>query len=337
MKKIDLKFAIYVMVVLALVMFNSGCEKENMEDLYTSNFLNGKIAKGMDVSLEMRHFDTYEELREELSKLSKMTPEELDEYEKTIGFNSFGKIADKVYFSIFGNEQALEQVTKDDLLMCINNNNEFIQIVNEDDGTESAETRYYRSAYRYVMNRDCMFQVEDDIYRVFENGHVICSEKDNEILKKMTNEKFDVMSNDDNQNIHIFKYSSTPMIRETAIFDYLVVRDSVNSNGKERVKIWIEYNSAAEPNAGTLHILTRGQRKTAGIFYNALRHITNHLTIKIHYPNGLFQTITNNTATADAEYKLESYQPTWFCWVGSYMCEITGYCFIPAVRYTFPN
>ncbi len=338
MRRFDLlKVAIYVMVVCALAMFNSGCEKENLEDFErVSNLANSSKFAGVEnVSSEMRNFDTYNDMMEEVSRLASMTTEELAEYENSIGYNSFGKVADEVYYSLFGNEEKLERMTRDDLSNLINANSEFIQIVNESDDTESAETKYYMSPFRYIMNRDCMFRVDNIVYKIFEYGYIRCSEKYYEQLKRMSEEDFMETKNGDDFYVH--KYNTMVMYRESGILDDLIVRKKNSSDGKERVKIWIEYDRAAEPTSGKLHITTKGQHKIAGIFFDALRHLANNLTIKIKYPDYSIQTINENTVTSDGVPKIEVYYPTVFCWVGSYMNQITGYCQAPSARYTFPN
>ena len=331
-----LKVAICVMAVVSVTILNCGCEKENLEDLkQISNCANSKYAGVENVSSEMRNFDTYNDMKEEVSRLASMSIEELVEYENSIGYNSYGKVADNVYFSIFGDENRLEQMTRDDLLDLINANNDFVQIVNESDNTESAETKYYLSSFRYVMNRDCMFKVEDVVYKVFESGYVKCNETYCNILREMKENDFLALGNDD-KIFHVFNYNVGVFLRETGNFGNIVTRDSVSIDNTERVKIWIEYDRAYQPSYGRLEVTTKGQHKTLGIFYDAKRHLTNNWTITLQLPGGLLQSFSDNTVTTNTVYKIYKEYATWFSYTG-YIRQMTGYVQAPSAIYIFPN
>ena len=73
------------LIIVAAGVFNS-CKKENVEK---------SAAQTQD---KMRTFTSVEELFKEIEKVNPMDVEELQEYERTIGFQSFGGMSESIYY-----------------------------------------------------------------------------------------------------------------------------------------------------------------------------------------------------------------------------------------------
>lgn len=290
-----------------------------------------------DVSKKMREFNTHSDLSKELKKIINFSISELIEYEETIEFNSFGKVADAIYYSFCGDEKELEKKTKEEILKYFKSNSEYIQIVENSNGEKTAETKYSISAFSYVMNKDHMFAVENSVYKVFECGYARCDKNNFTNLQNMTENEFLKISEDD-KIYHTFKYLEKG-IKQTGNFGDLVNKEAISSDGKEKVKIIIQFDRTFQPTYGRLEIRTRGLRKTAGIFFNALRHITDSLTITIYFPIQFLEDYEYSEASQNTVFQLykEISTRSSAAGMGSYIRKLNGWFQIPAVRFTFPT
>ena len=314
------------LTVMLLALVVTSCEKPNNK---TDKISPDLQQKATTVSSEMRVFKTFDEFTNELNKVLKMSLEDRVQYEKSIGFNSFGTIAENIYHSFAGDEEKLDKMTREQILDYFKQNSEFIQIVTESDGTESAETKYFRSSFSYLMNKNCMFQVEDIVFKVFESGYAMCNVKYYDELINLSENAFLLLKEDNKITPYYF---DNKMHKETGNFGKYVERQ--NTNGKERVKVWVKY-VLNDPNLPpVLEVFSRGQRKTTGIFFWAKRHITNDIFVMVMV-QGKSYSFIERYSTAGAVYSSGGtfmLPPS----MDGYIAEMTGYAKIPAVTYWFP-
>ena len=151
---------------------------------------------GNQEEIKMRVFKNQDELIREIEKLLPLTHEELVIYETSIRFNSFGKLAEQVLLPITNDESFLENLTHEQTVELVNANSEFLFIGRtaetdaDGESEEFVDMRHSTTIFRYVMNRDRMFQVEDTLYRIFENGFVTCNVRYFNELVKLTDDDF---------------------------------------------------------------------------------------------------------------------------------------------------
>ncbi|MBP5982500.1 MAG: hypothetical protein KA734_02170 [Fluviicola sp.] len=116
---------------------------------------------------EIANFETSDDLFNEIKKLREMSLEDLKKYEESKGYLSFGRHCDELYASIdFENIK-----TEDEYYDLANKNSDYLEII-EKDGEKYFEAKLATNPYRYVINKDNLFQCGVRIYKVFEDGVV---------------------------------------------------------------------------------------------------------------------------------------------------------------------
>jgi hypothetical protein len=103
-------------------------------------------------------FDEYVAARN--SSLS-MSISELKDFEKSKGFNSFGRKCDEYCLQIDPEKfKSLEEIKA-----YINKNSEFIQLIKDDEGELTLEPILYKSIDRYIINKGKMYQIANNVYK----------------------------------------------------------------------------------------------------------------------------------------------------------------------------
>ena len=183
----------FVITIIAVALVFAGCNKPE------------EISEGLSVQSKssqqnMRIFNDFDELNAEIEKTLSFTLEELTIHENSIGFTSFGRLADIAMEKILEMVEIAESEIINATITEINkisgdlrsavNNSQYLQLVTMEDGEEVCETRYYKSPYRYLMNADRMFKVEDSYFKVFEGGHVSTHEANFALLQNLSESDF---------------------------------------------------------------------------------------------------------------------------------------------------
>ena len=182
-----------VFVAMASVLIFYGCRKFSDNPLM------------MSTHSDMRYFETVNDLFDEVNRLSDMDDEELAAYENSIGFQSFGRKSETIYWQIlhelgepfgveyFGDEEMSDvevNFTVDDAQVYVSQYPEYLKI--ETTVAENGETeyefvpKYNNSPYRYIMNENGMFQVGDNIFKVFEYAVLYTSIDKADMLSNIT-------------------------------------------------------------------------------------------------------------------------------------------------------
>ncbi|MDR1544886.1 MAG: hypothetical protein LBS50_10905 [Prevotellaceae bacterium] len=117
-------------------------------------------------SSSIRVFDTFDELSKEVDKTLSMSFDELCAYETANGFNSFGKLADLEYQQVAKNEDDYKSVAEVESVISLHS--EYLQLVEDKTGI-SCETRLYLSPFRYIVNNDKIYQVNDTLVKILEH------------------------------------------------------------------------------------------------------------------------------------------------------------------------
>jgi hypothetical protein len=277
MKKTYLIASTALLIILAAVIFYA-CKKEN--ELQT----NTSILEKSD-SNPIRSFASFDELNAEVEKTLTFTYDELVTYEKLINFNSFGKLAEQAMMPILQEVEA-QTINSTKLAKALNTNSEYLQIVTDDEGEQSFETKYYKSSYRYIMNRDNMFRVEDTIYfKVFEGGHVSCHADYYSQLLNLSESDFSLL--EDNDIFTVFKYSDV----NRSYYGWSV--EKIATSGNERVKVLLYISATYKTNpdgtrtvTGQFRICTTPQVRALWIWWPTKHTITNSMHANIYYFEG---------------------------------------------------
>lgn len=143
-------------------------------------------------SYELLYFANEEELEGELKKVLKMKEEELIEWERKHNFKSFGIKADSIYNSF----NITAETTLEDLQNFVENNKQYVQIIEDRNGEKIFETQLYNQARKYLINEDYIYQVGDEIYKLLKDGAVCVKESDIDFVKNNKNSIIDFNNED---------------------------------------------------------------------------------------------------------------------------------------------
>jgi len=276
-------------IIAAVAITFAGCNK--MEETRNDGFM--PPFKGPVLSI--RSFADFNQLHSEIELINELTYDELLDYEATLHFSSFGKLADQAMMPILQQvEQAMEEdedssITSTELEQLVSASSQYIHLVSDESGEVSCETKYFRSHYRYIMNSDRMFKVDTFYFKVFEGGHVSCGATYFNQLLSMSESTFSTLQSDSIYNV--FKYDDGGK----GYYGWYVERKS--TCGKIRVLSALDYHedkrivflSGVMIVNGGLWVRTWGHHKWAGIWWIAQRTYTNALTGKL-YVNGTIKT-----------------------------------------------
>lgn len=164
MKTRYLSFTIGILLLIAM----GACKKENTESVAVKS-TNEKILK----------FKSLEEFDKSISTVLRMTPENRKIWASEKGFESFGVKCDEVY----SNSHPETFTTVEEFDKLVANNSEFLFYEKMENGELSLESKLNKSPFRYFANLEKMYQIDDIVYKVLENGIVSSSSRNIEKLK----------------------------------------------------------------------------------------------------------------------------------------------------------
>lgn len=139
-----------------------------------------------NVAEGMRYFDDFNEAIAEAEKLNELNLDELIKYEESIGFNSFGKLADVAYEQVLSDSSSYSSMN--DEIEAISLFPQYLYLISDEKQEEyTCETRLYNNPYKYIINEDFMFQVKDKLVKVFESGILYANIDDYPTLMQINN------------------------------------------------------------------------------------------------------------------------------------------------------
>ncbi|MDR0829327.1 MAG: hypothetical protein LBN95_04340 [Prevotellaceae bacterium] len=158
------KFVLFATIV---AMGLSACQKTELA--VDNNLPVKQKATFAPVSSNIRVFNTVDELSEEIDKVLSMPLTDLVKYETSIGFNSFGKLADLAYQEVAANEDSYKSVAE--VQAAIQPHSEYLQLL-EDETGYTCETKLYNSALKYIVNNEKMYQINDTLAKILDNATI---------------------------------------------------------------------------------------------------------------------------------------------------------------------
>lgn len=220
-------------LLIALVVFSVSCDKDNLTIKNSENILK---------------FKTIEELNSYMDNSLKMNLNELKELELTRGFKSFGRICDEVYQNL--NIDKLTTFEQIDLY--VKNHSEYLYFQKDEEGVLVLESVMSNNPYRYVMNKEKLFIINDRVVKVFENYLVATNIENMEELKLLNENNINTKSLD----------KKFEMFSEIIVKDNLLEKDATYNCGSDqkearvttnndRTKISMNFMTQTQINNGT--------------------------------------------------------------------------------------
>ncbi len=212
-------------LLFALSLMAVSCS-ERIEDMESE-----QVANLLDIAT----FKNNEEYQNSLIKVLSMSTNELKEYEESIGYLSFGRECEEFYNSIDFESFA----TFEELESFVEANSDYLVFNKDDNGELYLETVYCNSIDRYIMNKDRMFLIGDDIYKVFEDGVIISDASNLDDLKKINFNSIDKVA--ENKDYRFVKSNKTITNAESKdmAYDCGVFAEAKSDDGRDRTRIQI--------------------------------------------------------------------------------------------------
>ncbi|MBO4613586.1 MAG: hypothetical protein J5709_00555 [Bacteroidales bacterium] len=307
MKRIDLlKYAIYVLAVCALAMFNSGCEKENLKEDCLSN-----------VNCKYVFYKDMEDYDNRLREIITMTREERERYELSQGYESFGTYCEKLYESI--NPESFRSF--DEVVTYVEKNKDYLELIEDENGEYTLEVVNRNKIERYMYGVDKIFVIKDSAYKVLDDNMVSCSAKLIADLTKINEDNYMSYINNPQFTFIVTKTNSSDICcKDIDVNNGTYEKDEVvNGTNKTRTEIIIEYGSYFDGvrrcHAG---VKVRPLKKTAGTWFWCTRTIDLHTDFFVHYKyNNIWYETTQYSYYSTQKGSVHEYS----IWVPNYVQE----------------
>lgn len=215
-----------------------------------------------------------DEVDKTLKKVLSFTIEERIKYEKSKGYRSYGSVCEELYLSI--NPEDFETV--DALKAFVSDHADYLQLIKDENGELNLETRLYQSPHVYLINKDHMYQINDKVFKVFENGNAVTNKEYSSMLKEM--DELTIKNLEKNEIIDyipIKEEQSLKSISETC--NYRFDGSTVNGNNKLDFKLYLGWQHDMYGTTNTyVHsdIYVRPKYKVGFIWYWAKRTISHY-------------------------------------------------------------
>lgn len=249
-----------VLLTILTISF-AGCEKEKVN--------NSEVNAG---------FSSTEELNAEINKTITLNSEELKSYEALKGYKSYGRMCEEIYenidFSSF--------TTQDEILDFVAENGDYLELVTDEYGDVYLETKLRNNEYRYIIDNNRMFTVNDRVYKVFNEGQISTTIENRNVLYKI--ESFNEKNNKVTANLQF--HPTNTLSSKANIIDEPSLKSAASNCGtkdddratsnRDRTKIEIELKDKWEGNTYKVYHkgLIRPYKKTLGVWYWCTRTIS---------------------------------------------------------------
>lgn len=222
---------------------------------------------------EIVKYDNFQQLLVISEALFSMTRSELIDYEIGNGYESFGRKSEEFYESInFENFK-----TNEEILAFVQANSNYIELVEDGDGEMYIEPIHARSPFKYLMNEDCIMEIDGAIYKVFEDG-LVATNENIELLKALDGKSCKIASG--NNNFRIIPYTNEIVTKATNCGYHHEARQTVS---RDRVLLELDIsNVASSPPIHQGRVTIRPYKKTLGVWYWCSRTISYNINVAVY-------------------------------------------------------
>ncbi len=254
--------------------------------LFISSCTKSEVTKSTDryEAPKILSFESFEAFKEVKGKVISMSLKELEIYEESKGYKSFGRMCDEIYYSKGPEEfKSVEEIKE-----FVSKNNKYLQLTEDTNGEFSMGTSLRDNSNRYFINDDRMLRIGTSIYKVFETGVAMTDEKNYEVLKGISNESSITLFP---SNVHFTSFISIPSKIVASKDDEnncgVEIQHTV-TNGSNRTIIalsrgwWDGYDINNVPvTVCEINAIVRPQKRTLGVWFNCTRTLSCDLKIAV--------------------------------------------------------
>lgn len=207
-----------------------------------------------------------ETIHEYTNKTLTSSLKELTQLEESRGFTSFGRRADELY------QEALNFHfdSPERLKSFVQKNNRYLQIIEDDNGELTFETRLYKSGTRYLANLDGIYKFDGMATKLFEEGSAQIVSEQIQYLYQMDENDFSAKKFKD-EGMKFNTSRSELLQTEDVANNCGIKRSGSKTSGNKRVRILIEMYytyTVAGNNEPYLNLKAWAQNRTLGIWFN---------------------------------------------------------------------
>lgn len=209
--------------------------------------------------------------------------EELVAYEESMGYKSFGRSCEELYYSIDPQEfQNVDQVKE-----FVEKHKEYLQLIQGSDGDLTLEVVDYKNPYRYFINNEKLFQIDNVVYKVI--GDFILSTGIDNITKLKTINLENISSFEEDIEVSFLNYKQPELPNKLKDDTYNCGTNpgtGTVTNGGERTKIELDIYMDDVIWAGTClysHYLVRPYNRFLGIWYWCNRDLEADINVAEDY------------------------------------------------------
>lgn len=266
MKTKYLNLAIAFIVIIAM----SACKKDQ------SNPQDSKT----ETSANILAFKNMEEYHQAVKEVHLYTYSERKAWEASKGFKSFGTACEDFYYEI--KPDAFK--SKDEIVAFVSKNSDFLEIINEDGGDFTVQTKLSNSINRYFVNSEKIFQIGKSYIKVLNNALVSCQASFFNELKQISDVNLDKYES--NQNFKVSRTLQSLNLKSTTdeIYNCGYGTSNTKTNGNDRTTITIglnEFNPSGFPFTElNCTYQVKPQHKSIG-WWGCTRHISSNVKVRI--------------------------------------------------------
>ncbi len=233
---------------------------------------------------EILCFESYQEYSDELEKVRKMNVSELEKWQDLQGFKSLGVQSEKLY----DQTDLSDYRNKEEFYNYVSDNGRYLQLIEDELGEISFETTLCDYTERFFANNDQIFQIDNNIYKVFENGIVKTDESNIHKIRSLNSlelcedDCFEIIKNNDTSNLKStscgYGYTETATDGKERIKFRISLREEVTEYGEDYAGI--EYPTEV---TFKFSYIAKAQRKVMWIWWRADRTVNAEINAAIEY------------------------------------------------------
>jgi len=217
-----MKKILFIVCCVALI----SCEK-NSQDLIINDIQDQFVPQ----------FSSMEEVNSTISMLINMNQNERIEWEKAHGYKSFHTKCEEVYAKVM----AIEFESQKEALEKIAEYPDYLQIL-ENNGELEVESVLYNSIFKYIIDENGFFRVENMFYKVYDQGIVGTTKSNLQSLRELDGSEINSIKSD--PSFDVINLSNLSFTKDAA-YDAGRSDDDVSDKQKydgryRRVKLEIE-------------------------------------------------------------------------------------------------
>jgi hypothetical protein len=233
--------------------------------------------ESLDYKCEMFYIEDMTQLESSFEVL-RMNNEERELWQKKVGFHSFEYEAEQFYYNIDQNQFS----SIDEIKQFVNKHSDYLQLIEEDNGEYTMETKYYDSPYRYFLNKNAMFQIGKKVCKIYGKYLISVGEERSDELKNASLEQALLIGEPISQIQTVQQKSSS------GCGDDVTVR---KDNGNERIRLLLQCDYSTPPGQFFTYVTgyfqARPYKKVWPIWYRCERDVSVSINMDISFTNTL--------------------------------------------------